>query len=304
MTNTISPGVWTAIVTPFHPDGSLDLDSFATLVERQAAAGMAGIVISGTTGEASTLTVQEKLTLIRKAKAVAGNALQLMAGSGSSDTQQDVELAKLSADAGADSLLVVTPAYSKPSQAGLSSHFSQIASAVTIPICLYHVPSRTACRLAAEPLAELLAIPGITATKEASGDMATMTELAGLSPDTLLLSGDDFSYLASLAAGSHGCVSVVGNVFPKLMVQMAKAFAAGDLKMAQRLNGDVVKASRALFLDSSPAPTKQILAHAGLCQDVLRSPLAPVTADKRGRVQELLLAIEAQHGELSPKGAS
>lgn len=304
MTPQISTGVWTAIITPFTSDGSLDLDSFAQLVERQAAAGMAGIVIAGTTGEASTLTVQEKLTLIRKAKAVAGSSLQFMAGTGSSNTQQDIELSKLAADAGADSLLVVTPAYSKPSLAGLKNHFSQIAAAVSTPICLYHVPSRTACHLAAGPLSELLAIPNITAIKEASGDMATMTELSELSPETVLLSGDDFSYLPSLAAGSHGCVSVVGNVFPKLMVAMTNAFAAGDLKMARTLNLDIVKASRALFLDASPAPTKQILAHAGLCQDILRAPLAPVTPGKRSQVQESLMAIEAQHRELDPKGAS
>lgn len=304
MTTQISAGVWTAIITPFNPDGSLDLDSFAHLIERQAAAGMAGVVIAGTTGEASTLTVQEKLTLIRKAKAVAGTDLQLMAGTGSSNTQQDIELSRLSADAGADSLLVVTPAYSKPSLEGLKNHFSQIAAAVKVPICLYHVPSRTACHLAAKPLAELLAIPNITAIKEASGDMGTMTELKSFSPATVLLSGDDFSYLPSLAAGSHGCVSVVGNVFPKLMVQMTKAFEAGGLKMAQDLNADVVKASRALFLDASPAPTKQILAHAGLCKDVLRAPLAPVTADKRGPVHDILMAIEAVHGELFPKSAS
>lgn len=293
MTKPINQGVWTAIITPFTPDGSLDLDSFARLVERQVSAGITGIVIAGTTGEAGTLTVQEKLTLIRKAKAVAGDALQIMAGSGSSNTQQDVELSKLSADAGADSLLVVTPAYSKPSMDGLKEHFRQIASSVTVPICLYHVPSRTACHLAAEPLAELLSIPNITAIKEASGEMGTMTELSFRSPDTVLLSGDDFSYLGSLAAGSHGCVSVVSNVMPALVVQMTKAFHAGDMQAAQAHNQDVVRASAALFLDSSPAPTKQILSHLGFCQDVLRAPLAPVSDSKRPRVQSALMAIEA-----------
>lgn len=299
MTNTISAGVWTAIVTPFAPDGSLDLDSFSRLVERQAAAGISGIVIAGTTGEASTLTVQEKLTLIRKAKATAGTSLQIMAGTGSSNTAQDLELSKLAVDAGADSLLVVTPAYSKPSLAGLHQHFSQIAAAVTAPICLYHVPSRTACHLAAEPLSELLAIPKITAIKEASGDMGTMTELSARCPSTTLLSGDDFSYLASLTAGGHGCISVVGNVFPKLMVEMTKAYDAGDIKMAQKLNWDVVRASTALFMDSSPSPCKLILAHFKLCHDVLRSPLAPVISSKRQAVFESLMAIDSQLQELS-----
>lgn len=299
MTKSIAKGVWTAIVTPFNQDGSLDLDSFARLIERQAKAGIDGVVISGTTGEAGTLTVQEKLTLIRKAKATAGEALQLMAGAGSSNTAQDIELAKLSVDAGADSLLVVTPAYCKPSFAGLKAHFSQIAAAVSAPICLYHVPSRTACNLPAEQLIELLGISNITAIKEASGDMATMTKLSGGCPSTTLLSGDDFSYLASLTAGGHGCVSVVGNVFPKLLVEMTKAYTVGDMAMAQKLNQDVVSASTALFLDSSPAPTKQILAHHGLCKDQLRLPLVPVSADKRPKVQELLMAVERSAGELA-----
>lgn len=299
MTQSIAHGVWTAIVTPFHADGSLDLSSFSRLMERQAAAGVAGVVLSGTTGEAGTLTVQEKLTLIRRAKATVGSDVQIMAGSGAANTQQDVELSKLSVDAGADSLLVVTPAYSKPSLAGLKAHFTAIAAAATVPVCLYHVPSRTACNLAAEPLTELLAIPNIGAIKEASGDMATMTKLSGRCPDTTLLSGDDFSYLPSLLAGSHGCVSVVGNVFPKLMVQMTKAYEVGDLKMAKALNQDVVAASTALFLDSSPAPTKQILAQHGLCEDVLRAPLVPVTADKRPAVQEALEAVNRSHQELS-----
>ena len=148
-------GVWTAIATPFIHGGAIDWASFEKHLEQQAAGGVTGVVISGTTGESPTLTVQEKISLVRKARAILPPKVRIMAGSGGNNTSQSMELSKLCVDAGADSLLIVTPPYNKPSMAGLKLHFQMISDAVQVPLCLYHVPGRTGQNLSASALATI-----------------------------------------------------------------------------------------------------------------------------------------------------
>ena len=275
------------MVTPFRPDGELDLEAFDALLKRQEKAGVKGVVICGTTGEAPTLSVQEKLTLIRRARARLTSHVRLMAGTGGNNTSQSVELSKLAEAAGADSLLIVTPPYNKPSTAGLVDHFSQIGEAVNIPLCLYHVPGRTAHSLSPDQISAICAIPSVTAVKEASGDLALFARARSVSAASFL-TGDDLTILASLAVGSRGVISVVANLFPGATVQLVQAFFDGNLGRALELHEALLPALDSLYLETNPGPVKAALADQNLCDGYLRPPLAKVTSATAARMREIL----------------
>lgn len=282
-------GVWTALATPFRTDLEIDWDAFEKLLKLQESAGITGIVISGTTGESPTLTVQEKLSLIRKARATLGPNVRIMAGTGDSNTQQSIELSRLAQDAGADSLLVVTPPYNKPSTAGLINHYKMITSAVKIPVCLYHVPGRTAHFLSVEALAAVCQAANIKSVKEASGDVAFFSR-AAIKTAIPFLSGDDPTYLASLAVGGRGVISVVSNIFPKAMVDLTRAFEAGDQARARALHDVLLPATDVLFCEVNPCPLKAALHVMGLAKNTLRPPLAEVTEASYRKIQETVSA--------------
>jgi len=269
-------GVWTAIATPFLENGSIDWPAFEKHLAQQAAGGVSGIVISGTTGESPTLTVQEKISLVRKARALLPGTIRIMAGSGGNNTAQSVELSKLCVDAGADSLLIVTPPYNKPSIAGLKLHFQTIADAVTVPLVLYHVPGRTGQSLAASTIASITMVNRVSAVKEASGDLALYGRLVCQSKADIL-SGDDPTYLASLAVGGQGVISVVSNIFPAAMVQLTNAFKSQKNDRALAIHKILLPAIDVLFCESNPGPLKAALNIFGLGKNILRAPLAPVT---------------------------
>lgn len=266
-------GVYTAIVTPFNQDGQVDWKAFDRLLDLQVKGGVDGVVVSGTTGESPTLTVDEKVSLFRRARAYLPASVQVMAGTGGNDTNQSIELSKLAEAAGVNSLLVVTPPYNKPTMAGLKGHFEAIGNSVKIPLCLYHVPGRTAQKLTPEELATLCEIPQITAVKEASADLFLFSK-ALIHSKANYLSGDDFTYLPSLALGGHGVISVVTNVFPKAFVELTKKYWAGDHQGALALHNALLPLIEGLFVEANPGPTKAILAHAGHIQNTVRLPLA------------------------------
>ena len=291
--NELFSGVWTAVVTPFNADLSLDLKTFEKLLEFQAAGKIAGVVVSGTTGESPTLTVQEKMTLIRKARAILPLSIRVMAGSGGSDTRQSAELSKLAVDSGADSLLIVTPPYNKPSTAGLVRHFEFIASYVPkTPICLYHVPGRTAHFLSVDTLAKLCELPQILGVKEATGDIGFFSR-AKIKTDSLeknvsFLSGDDPTYLASLAVKASGVISVISNIFPKAMVRMTDKFLTGDHAGAYQIHEILLEAIDIVFCEANPGPIKAALSFEGLCPNLVRMPLAEVTEKNLARIREVI----------------
>lgn len=276
MTVSSFSGVWTAIATPFLENGSIDWSSFEKHLAQQAAAGVSGIVISGTTGESPTLTVQEKISLVRKARASLPASVRIMAGSGGNNTAQSVELSKLCVDAGADSLLIVTPPYNKPSLAGLKLHFQTIAESVSAPLCLYHVPGRTGQSLSGSVIAALTTVKNVRAVKEASGDLALYGRVVCQSTADIL-SGDDPTYLASLAVGGCGVISVVSNIFPAAMVELTNAFKKSQNARALAIHKALLPAIDVLFCESNPGPLKAALQIFGLGQNTLRAPLAPVT---------------------------
>jgi 4-hydroxy-tetrahydrodipicolinate synthase len=280
-------GVWTALATPLRADMQIDWESVERLLKMQESAGVAGVVIAGTTGESPTLSVQEKLALVRKARAVLGGRVRVMAGTGDNNTQQSVELSRLAQDAGADSLLVVTPPYNKPSTAGLIGHYRAIAQAVKIPVCLYHVPGRTAHFLAIDALAAVCKEGAVAAVKEASADVAYFSR-AVMRTGLPILSGDDPTYLGSLAVGGAGVISVVSNIFPKEMVDLTTAHQRGDRRKALALHEALLPMIDALFCEVNPCPLKAALEIMGLAKNFVRQPLAPVTDASYRKIQDTL----------------
>jgi len=280
-------GVWTALITPFSPDGEIDWPSYEALLKRQELGGVAGVVVSGTTGESPTLAVQEKLALIRKARATLSPAVRVMAGTGGNNTNQSVELSRLAVDAGADSLLIVTPPYNKPSNNGLKLHFQSIADAVNVPLCLYHVPGRTAQLLSHKQISMLCEIPSIKAVKEASGDVALFSRALNCSQASFL-TGDDPTYLASLAVGGIGVISVVSNVFPEAMVKMTKDFIGGNIQSALEMHNILLPMIDILFCEANPVPTKAAFSILGYCGTTVRAPLAVLEEQNFEAVKSVL----------------
>jgi 4-hydroxy-tetrahydrodipicolinate synthase len=210
-----------------------------------------------------------------------------MAGTGGNDTKQSVELSRLAQDAGVDSLLIVTPPYNKPTKEGLYAHYEAIGKAVRIPLCLYHVPSRTGQRLAPEDLAYICSLPQVTAVKEASADLCLFSKAVSLTQGQAdYLSGDDFTFLPTLAVGGQGVISVVTNVFPRALVQLTRRFRRGDTGGALAIHHAIFPLVECLFLESNPGPAKYILAQQGIIQDSLRLPLVSVQPPTAKRLNE------------------
>lgn len=291
--NLSTPQVWTALVTPFEKDGGLDWKSFEKLLENQLNSGVRGLVLLGTTGEAPSLSVSEKLEIVKRTKAFTKNKVKLMVGTGSNNTKDSAELSQKVCDVGADSLLVVTPPYNKPSLSGLVKHFDFISKAAKAPICLYHVPGRTAHLLSSEEIREICAVDGVFAVKEASGDLALFSRVIQACPDKLIFSGDDPTYLPSLSVGGHGAISVFTNAFPKAFVALSEAFASCEGEKATRLHRAIFPMIEALFCETNPGPLKAVLGMMGLCQNTVRLPLAPVEENSAKFIKKTLEELKA-----------
>lgn len=268
-------GVFTALVTPFTATGAIDWPAFDALIERQLAAGIAGLVPVGTTGEASTLTEAEALALITyTVTRVAGRAY-VLAGTGSNVTAKSVAATQRATEAGVDGVLLITPYYNKPSQAGLIAHFAAIAESTPVDIMLYSVPGRTGVAIAPETAAILAKDHGnIVGIKEAGGDVARVSALrAACGPGFVVHCGDDGLALPFFALGSSGLTSVVSNFAPAACVALYAAWRDGDPKLALARYEALAPLAAAMFIDSSPSPVKRALAAAGHMQDFVRLPL-------------------------------
>lgn len=227
------------MVTPFDRDGALDVDAGRRLAAYLVDNGVDSLVLAGTTGESPTTTVAEKLDLLTNVKDEVGDRAKIIAGAGTNSTATSIELARASADAGADALLVVTPYYSKPSQQGLIQHFTAVAGATDLPVCLYDIPGRSGIPIEADTIARLAEVPTIKAMKDAKGDL---TQAAPLMQSTGLAwySGDDPLNLPWMAMGASGFISVVGHAAPRALRELYDAFDAGDLERAQKINAETM----------------------------------------------------------------
>ena len=276
MKKPIFEGMATAIITPITENG-IDYDAFAKLIEWQIAEGIDGIVVCGTTGEASTLTDEEHREAIAFAvKQVAGR-IPVIAGTGSNDTAYALELTEFSCKAGVDGVLVVTPYYNKATQKGLIKMFTQIADISTVPVILYNVPSRTGVNIEPATVAALAEHPNINAIKEASGNISKIAEIAHLCGDKInIYSGNDDQVVPIMALGGKGCISVLSNLLPKESSLMCKKFFQGDVKGSAQMQLEYLPLINALFSEVNPIPVKAAMAEMGYCEDYLRLPLTPM----------------------------
>jgi len=270
-------GSITALVTPFQ-DGNFDEARFRALVDWQIVSGTHGLVPVGTTGESPTLSHEEHQKVIATCIGEARGRVPVIAGAGSNNTQEAVELARFAEDAGADGLLVVTPYYNKPSQEGLYRHFKAVNDAVGIPIIIYNIPPRSVVDMTVDTMKRLYDLKNIAGVKDATGNIArTALQRQVLGEDFIQLSGEDMTALAVMAHGGRGCISVTANVAPKLCSQMQEACLAGDFSAALKLHDQLAPLHAALFVEPNPAGPKYALSALGKISDEIRLPMLPAS---------------------------
>jgi 4-hydroxy-tetrahydrodipicolinate synthase len=278
------------MVTPFCDDGEVDWQSWARLIEWHVASGTTGIVVGGTTGESPTLTEPELLELTRRAREQAAGRLQIIVGCGTNGTATTVERVRLYGEQGVDGLLLVTPAYNRPSQEGLLRHYEAAAAASSVPVILYNVPSRTAVDMLPETVARLARVPRIVAIKEAVASMQRVRELAAQCPPGFgILSGDDATARDAFRHGAGGVISVTANAAPALMSQMIAAALAHNEPRAAELDARLAGLHQALFLEANPIPVKWALERMGVMRGHLRLPLTPLAPRHHAAVEAALV---------------
>lgn len=294
-------GVWTALVTPFNKNNELDIEAFRNILENQVEARVAGVIPCGTTGESPTLNSEEKKTLIRTAiEALKGTGTQVAAGTGSNNTSETLEFSEWASAEGVDAILVVTPYYNKPSQAGLASHFLAVAERVDCEVILYNVPSRTGVSLTPETICELSRHPRVRTLKEATGNVAFTSEiLDALSRSDLkmdVLSGDDATYLPLLAVGAVGVISVASNLIPRTLVEIQNAMDDGKQERALEIHREFYPVFRDLFIESNPVPVKYAMSRVGWCEPRVRAPLTGMSEANLGKLELTLNRLGIQKG--------
>ena len=283
-------GAFTALITPFK-NGAVDEDAFVKLVEWQIEQGIHGLVPVGTTGESPTLSHEEHDRVIELCVKTAEGRVPVIAGAGSNSTSEAVRLSKHAEEVGADGVLIVSPYYNKPTQAGLFAHFNAVAEAVSVPVIVYDIPGRSIVRVDDDTMAELAQIKNIAGVKDAVGDAARPTRLLNLiGEDFAQLSGEDATCLSYLAAGGHGCISVVSNIAPALCAQMHEAFAKGDIARAMEINRQIMPLHDGMFTEASPGPVKYAASLLGICEPDTRLPLVEISSASKQVVEEALKA--------------
>ena len=272
-------GVFPALITPFNADNRIDVTSFRNIVEYVEKGGVAGMVACGTTGESATMSTQEHMDLIDLTVDCAKTAV--IAGTGSNNTTEAVELTRHAYDAGANAVLIISPYYNKPNNAGLIAHFSSIARSADIPVILYNVPSRTGQDMPLEVITELAGIENIVGIKEASGNPVKVSRIIEntVDEDFVVISGEDSLTLPLMCMGAVGVISVIANVVPGKTVELVNAVQSNDLKKAQALHYELAPLTRALFSETNPIPVKKAMDMLGLANGRLRLPLAPLSRE-------------------------
>lgn len=283
-------GSMAPVVTPFHEDESLDLETFKSLIDWQIENGSHGISVTGTSGEPSSLTVEERLTVMETAqKAVAGR-VPFVPGTGSVNHNEALKLTKAAQEMGADAALVIVPYYNRPNQQALYNHFKTIADSVDIPIILYNIPGRTAVNLEVETIARLAEdCPNIIGIKESNKDFEHVNRvLLRAGRNFNLYSGIELLCYPMLAIGGAGHISATSNVAPKQVAEIYNAWAAGDVKRAQDMHFEMMELNDVLFKDTNPAPAKAALGMMGKIKPVLRKPMAPPSEELQKEIRQVL----------------
>jgi len=282
-------GCGTALITPFHQDGSLDETALRNLIAWQIESGIDFLVPCGTTGETPTLTHDEWLRVIDVTIEVASGRVPIVAGASSNSTHDAVAKAQvLASRPGVDAILTASPYYNKPTQEGQYKHFKAIAEAINKPIILYNVPGRTAANLEPGTVARLAELPNIVGLKEASGNLTQIAEICStVRPEFSVLSGDDALTLPIIAVGGVGLISVASNEIPREMSEMTRAALNNDWPTARQILRRYLPLMQANFIESSPMPVKAVLAMMGRIEEAYRLPMVPVRRDTRSKLQKI-----------------
>ena len=288
---SIFRGSGVAIVTPFQ-NGSVDFTAFTRLIELQIANRTDAIICAATTGESSTLTTDERLSVIQFVVERVNGRVPVIAGTGGNNTEEVVSNSKSAEAIGVDGLLIVTPYYNKTSQAGLVRHFFTVADAVETPIIVYNVPSRTGLNILPQTMAELCTHENIVGTKEASGNIEQIVNIAALCPQCDIYSGNDDHVLPVLSVGGKGVISTIANVVPGEMHALCEAFFKGDIQLARQLQLQLIPLWKAAFCEVNPIPLKAMMGLMQLCEPDVRLPLVPPSAASMRLIEETLKGYE------------
>lgn len=282
--------VITAMITPFHEDGSVDYEGAVTLAKHLLAHGSEGLLLGATTGEGATMTEEEKLKLYRTVVDAVGDKATILGNAGGADTAASCAFIKKVEATGVKGALAIVPFYVKPTQEGIYQHFKAIAAATKLPIMLYTVPGRTSSNILPETTKRLAEdCPNIVAIKEASGNFSQITEESRILPkDFMIYSGDDSFTLPILATGGVGVVSVSSHVIGEDMLAMVKAYEAGDVEKAKELHQKTFPMNKGLFFITSPIPVKTAINLLGLPGGAFRLPMVPANAAEKAHVEQLL----------------
>jgi 4-hydroxy-tetrahydrodipicolinate synthase len=282
-------GSFTALVTPFK-NGGLDEATFRGLVDWQIAEGTGGLVPVGTTGESPTLNHDEHNHVVEWCVDQARGRVPVVAGAGSNSTLEAIRLARHAEEAGADAVLVVTPYYNKPTQEGLYQHFKAINDAISIPIIIYNIPSRSVIDMSVDTMKRLFELKNIAGVKDATASMVRVSQQrVAIGPDFNQLSGEDATALGFMAHGGHGCISVTSNVAPRLCAAFQNACLKGDYAAALGLHDKLLPLHSALFIETNPAPAKYALSVLGRCTEAVRLPLVMISDQTKAAVRDAMV---------------
>ena len=286
----IFKGAGVAIVTPMKSNGEVNYEKFAQLIEFQIANGTDAIIVCGTTGEASTLSHEEHLDVIRYCVEVVGGRIPVVAGTGSNCTDTAVYLSKEAEKFGVDGLLLVSPYYNKATQNGLYQHFKTVAEAVNIPILLYNVPSRTGCNILPETVVRLCKdVENIVGVKEASGNISQIAHLAAIGEGIVdIYSGNDDQIVPVMSLGGLGVISVLSNVAPRQTHEICQKFLDGDIAGSRKMQLEAMDLCNALFCEVNPIPVKKALNLMGMEAGALRMPLTEMEEANAARLQKVM----------------
>ncbi len=281
----MATNTYTALITPFLQN-KLDIDSFVKIIENQIANGIDGIVPCGTTGESPTLSADEHNLLIEVSVATAKNKIKVMAGTGSNSTAEAIEFTKHAKKVGADSCLVVTPYYNKPTPEGVYQHFSAL-NKLDIPLIIYNIPGRSVINISDALIAKLANLTNVIGIKDATGDLLRVATLRKLiNKDFLYLSGEDGTALGFNAMGGNGIISVTANIAPKLVANLQKATANNNYPQALQIQDSLTNLHSAMFCETNPGPVKYACSLLGLCSPEIRLPLVLPTSESQQRIQQ------------------
>ena len=285
-------GSFVALITPMRADGSVDEKAFASFVDWQIREGTHGVVPVGTTGESPTLSHDEHKRVVEIAVEVAKGRVPVIAGAGSNSTEEAIDLTRHAKHAGADAALIVTPYYNKPTQEGMFLHFTAIADAVDLPIIIYNIPPRSVIDMSVETMARLAKHKNIVGVKDATANLARpLHTRRACGADFCQMSGEDHTALAFLASGGVGCISVTGNVAPRLCATMQTAWAEGRIAEAMAIQNRLLGLHDALFSETSPGPVKYAASLLGHTSDKCRLPLAPCGEATKARVRAAMIEV-------------